>query len=68
MPPRAWSAERERQCEHIEEGLEQRGRDEEAAEAIAARTVDNERVRVGGSRRRRRSTMTKVELAKAVGR
>ncbi len=45
--PRAWSAKRERQYEHIKEGLEERGRDEDTAEEIAARTVNKERARAG---------------------
>ena len=45
--PRAWSAKRERQYEHIKEGLEGRGRSEGTAEEIAARTVNKERARAG---------------------
>ena len=45
MPQQAWSNKRERQYEHIKEGLEQRGRDEDTAEEIAARTVNKERAR-----------------------
>ena len=50
MPPRAWSEKRERQYEHIKEGLEGRGRDEDVAEEIAARTVNKERARAGEAR------------------
>ena len=45
--PKAWSAKRERQYEHIKEGLEDRGRSEDTAEEIAARTVNKERARSG---------------------
>lgn len=45
--PKAWSDKRERQFEHIKEGLEEQGRDEETAEEIAARTVNKERARAG---------------------
>jgi hypothetical protein len=45
--PKAWSGKRERQYEHIKEGLEDRGRDEDTAEEIAARTVNKERARSG---------------------
>ena len=45
MPPRAWSAKRERQYEHIKSGLEEHGRSEDLAEEIAARTVNKERAR-----------------------
>ncbi len=47
MPPRAWSDKRERQYEHIKEGLEEHGRPEALAEEIAARTVNKERARAG---------------------
>lgn len=45
--PQAWSAKRERQYEHIKDGLEERGRDEDTAEEIAARTVNKERAQAG---------------------
>ncbi len=47
MPQRAWSNKRERQYEHIKEGLLDRGTGEEKAEEIAARTVNKERARDG---------------------
>ncbi|HWF56956.1 MAG TPA: plasmid stabilization protein [Candidatus Dormibacteraeota bacterium] len=47
MPQKAWSPKRERQYEHIREGLEERGRPEDVAEEIAARTVNKERARAG---------------------
>ena len=47
MPPRAWSDKRERQYEHIKDGLVESGRSEGTAEEIAARTVNKERARVG---------------------
>lgn len=50
MPARAWSKKRERQYEHIKEGLEDRGRSENVAEEIAARTVNKERARSGESK------------------
>jgi len=49
MPQRAWNAKRERQYEHVKEGLEERGRPEDEAEEIAARTVNKERARSGES-------------------
>jgi hypothetical protein len=50
MPQRAWNRKRERQYEHIKEGLEERGRPEDEAEEIAARTVNKERARRGESK------------------
>ena len=47
MPQKAWSAKRERQYEHIKEGLREQGRTEDMAEEIAARTVNKERARAG---------------------
>ncbi|HEY0832147.1 MAG TPA: plasmid stabilization protein [Candidatus Dormibacteraeota bacterium] len=47
MPQRAWSDRRERQYEHIKEGLLERGSDKDTAEEIAARTVNKERARHG---------------------
>src|SRR5437773_8069625 len=47
MPQRAWNQKRERQYEHIKEGLLERGRKEDTAEEIAARTVNKERARAG---------------------
>ncbi len=108
MPQQAWSKKRERQYDHIKDGLLEQGRSEDEAEEIAARTVNKERARAGeseqasktstddlssgrrgGLRSHRgpggrtkdqlyeeakrkniegRSTMTKAELEKAVGR
>jgi hypothetical protein len=50
MPQAAWTAKRERQYEHVKEGLEERGRPEKLAKEIAARTVNKERARSGESR------------------
>jgi hypothetical protein len=49
MPQKAWSKKRERQYDHIKEGLRARGSSEEVAEEIAARTVNKERARAGES-------------------
>jgi hypothetical protein len=50
MPQEAWSAKRERQYEHIKQGLKRHGRSEDTASEIAARTVNKERARSGESR------------------
>lgn len=50
MPQRAWNAKRERQYEHIKEGLKERGRSQDVAREVAARTVNKERARSGESR------------------
>src|SRR5262249_30035248 len=50
VPQRAWSNKRERQYEHIEESLEDRGTPKKRAKEIAARTVNKERARSGEAR------------------
>src|SRR5918996_6549203 len=50
MPQDAWNAKRERQYEHIKEGLRERGASTDRAEEIAARTVNKERARSGEAR------------------
>ena len=62
MPQRAWSDKRERQYEHIKEGLRERGTGEEKAEEIAARTVNKERGIKG------RSRMNKEQLEEVLSR
>ena len=47
MPQEAWSAKRERQYDHIKQNLKVRGRSEEAAERIAAATVNQTRTAKG---------------------
>lgn len=49
MPQQAWSKKRERQYEHIKDGVLDRGESEDTAEEIAARTVNKERARAGES-------------------
>jgi len=50
MPQPTWSPKRERQYEHIKDGLVHRGDSESLAEEIAARTVNKDRARSGESR------------------
>jgi len=47
MRKQPWSDKRERQYEHIRDGLEQRGRSEDTAEEIAECTVNKERAQAG---------------------
>jgi hypothetical protein len=56
--PKAWSAKRERQYEHIEESLEERGTPKKKAKEIAARTVNKERARAGEARESSRLSRT----------
>ena len=57
MPRNQWSAKRERQYEHIKEGVLKRGKSEDTAEEIAARTVNKERAQHGESRTASRATL-----------
>jgi len=54
--PAGSSPKRERQYEHIKAGLKKRGRSEDTAEEIAARTVNKERARSGESKEKSRSS------------
>jgi hypothetical protein len=56
MPQQAWNEKRERQYEHIKEGLEDRGRSERTAKEIASRTVNKERARAGEAREASRTS------------
>src|SRR4051812_48812709 len=65
--PRAWNAKRERQDEHIKEGLEDRGRSEDVAEEIAARTVNKERARSGEAKESSRTATDDISSSRRGG-
>ena len=67
MPQRAWSSKRERQYEHIKEGLEDRGRSEETAQEIASRTVNKERARAGEARQASRTSTDDLSSSRRGG-
>jgi hypothetical protein len=67
MSPKAWSNKRERQYEHIKEGLEDRGRNEDTAEEIAARTVNKERARSGESDQKSRTSTQDISASRRGG-
>jgi len=67
MPQRAWSAKRERQYEHIKEGLLERGTGDEKAEEIAARTVNKERARHGEAREASRTSVKDISSGRRGG-
>jgi hypothetical protein len=67
MPQQAWSKKRERQYDHIKEGLEDRGRSEDEAEEIAARTVNKERARAGESRESSRTSTDDISSGRRGG-
>jgi hypothetical protein len=67
MPQRAWSAKRERQYEHIKDGLLDSGRSEDKAEEIAARTVNKERARAGEARTASRTSLDDMSSSRRGG-
>jgi len=67
MPRGQWSAKRERQYEHIKDGLEDRGRSEDEAEEIAARTVNKERARSGEAREKSRTSTEDISSGRRGG-
>jgi plasmid stabilization system protein ParE len=67
MPQPGWSAKRERQYEHIKEGLEERGEDEDKAQEIAARTVNKERAQAGEARTASRSSVEDMPASRRGG-
>jgi plasmid stabilization system protein ParE len=67
MPQQAWSAKRERQYEHIKQGLKERGTSEDKAEEIAARTVNKERARSGEARESSRLSRTDMSSSRRGG-
>jgi hypothetical protein len=67
VPQQAWSQKRERQYEHIKEGLRAQGRSEDTAEEIAARTVNKERARAGEARTRSRTSIDDISSGRRGG-
>jgi hypothetical protein len=67
MPRGSWTAKRERQYEHIRDGLVDRGEDEDTAEEIAARTVNKERARSGESRTASRASLDDISSGRRGG-
>ena len=67
MPRPGWTAKRERQYQHIKEGLTEHGRSEDVAEEIAARTVNKERARAGEARESSRSSTDDISSSRRGG-
>ena len=67
MPQQAWSKKRERQYEHIKEGLEDQGRSEDTAEEIAARTVNKERARSGEAEQKSKTSTQDISPSRRGG-
>jgi hypothetical protein len=67
MPQEAWSRKRDRQYEHIKDGLRSRGKSEELAEEIAARTVNKERARHGEAKTASRTSTDDISSGRRGG-
>ena len=65
--PKSWSAKRERQYEHIKDSLEQRGKSEDLAEEIAARTVNKERAQHGEAKEASRTSIDDMPAGRRGG-
>ncbi|MFC0624506.1 plasmid stabilization protein [Kribbella deserti] len=67
MPQDAWNNKRERQYDHIKAGLKKRGRSEDTAEEIAARTVNKERARSGEAKQKSRTSTDDISSGRRGG-
>ncbi|MDP9190002.1 MAG: plasmid stabilization protein [Actinomycetota bacterium] len=69
MPPRGVKkgTKRARQYEQIKKGLKKKGRSEDTAEEIAARTVNKERARSGESRQASRTSTDDISSGRRGG-
>jgi len=67
MPQQGWTKKRERQYSHIKEGLEDKGRPEDVAEEIAARTVNKERARKGEAKTASRTSTDDISSGRRGG-
>src|ERR1700680_4440095 len=67
MPQSAWSPKRERQYEHIKEGLLEHGSGEDEAQEIAALMVNKERARHGESKEASRTSIDDISSGRRGG-
>ncbi len=67
MPPGSWSNKRERQYEHIKHGLRERGKSEDKAEEIAARTVNKVRAQEGEAKQASRTSLDDLSPSRRGG-
>jgi hypothetical protein len=65
--PKAWSAKRERQYEHVKESEKKQGRSTKRAKAIAAATVNKERARKGEAKSSSRSSRSDISSGRRGG-
>ena len=67
MPQQGWTNKRERQYQHIKDGLRQRGEPEDKAEEIAAGGVNKERARHGEARTASRTSTKDISSGRRGG-
>jgi hypothetical protein len=67
VPQQTWSQKRERQYQHIKEGLLERGAAPKRAEEIAARTVNKDRARAGEARQASPSSIRDISSGRRGG-
>jgi hypothetical protein len=67
MPQQAWSAKRERQFKDIKSSAMQRGKSEDVAEEIAARTVNKERAQSGEAKKSSRLSKKDISSSRRGG-
>jgi hypothetical protein len=67
MPQGAWTKKRERQYDHIKQGLLERGEPTDEAEEVAARTVNKERARSGESKTASRTSTKDISSGRRGG-
>jgi hypothetical protein len=65
--PKAWSAKRERQYEHIKDSEKKQGRSTRRAKQIAAATVNKERARSGEAKTSSRSSRRDISSGRRGG-
>jgi hypothetical protein len=65
--PKAWSAKRERQYEHIVESEQEQGRSPKKAKELAARTVNKERARAGEAKTSSRTSREDISSGRRGG-
>ena len=65
--PKSWTKKRERQYEHIKQGVLERGEDEDTAEEIAARTVNKERARSGEAKQKSKTSTDDISSGRRGG-
>lgn len=66
-PLASWNKKRDRQYEHIKQGLEDRGDSDKLASEIAARTVNKERARSGESTTASRTSLNDISSGRRGG-